>query len=174
MQTSSTEVISLPCRTFSRWIHGPLSPRWRGVYCMENVCFESEASIAAVRSPYPLRRVLWNSLPMAEYVEREGERIPRAATHNCVSTRSVCGQLDNVMNVDMFPNADITYDPAATVDLNRDTVPLLSSRLVVPQRWCTTRYDRVSSCLTENGKDASFALFFEDSSIVANKTSILR
>lgn len=56
----------------------------------------------------------------------------RAATHNCVSTRSVCGRLDNVMNVDIFPNADITYYQAA-LGLHGVT-PLLSSRLVVPSR----------------------------------------
>jgi len=42
---------------------------------------------------------------------RTARRRRHAATHNCVSTRSVCGRLDNVMNVDIFPNADITYGP---------------------------------------------------------------
>lgn len=62
----------------------------------------------------------------------ETARTRRATTHNCVSTRSVCGQLDNVMNVDIFPNADITYDPSPSPV--RCSIPLLSSRLVVPPR----------------------------------------
>jgi len=64
--------------------------------------------LARVCSVYPA----WRVLRSAFNGERRTTRVRRAATHNCVSTRNVCGQLDNVMNVDIFPNADITYDPS--------------------------------------------------------------
>lgn len=79
------------------------------VRCMANVRW----SLGLVRDGgllclvYSARRVLRS----ASNDERRTTRVRRAATHNCVSTRNVCGQLDNVMNVDIFPNADITYDP---------------------------------------------------------------
>lgn len=73
--------------------------------------------LARVCSEYPA----WRVLRFASNDERRTTRVRRAATHNCVSTRNVCGQLDNVMNVDIFPNADITYDPS-----------LRSPRAIVP------------------------------------------
>lgn len=80
---------------------------------------------------YPPRRIL-RFASSGDRQRRRTARVLRAATHNCVSTRSVCDQLDNVMNVDIFPNADITYDPPPSA--SAAVIPLLSSRLVIPSR----------------------------------------
>lgn len=106
-----------------------LSPRkgWRliGLVCPQVLAFFRFAS---------------NGRPSVETPKNAGER-GCAATHNCVSTRSVCGRLDNVMNVDIFPNADITYDPPPSAST---ALPLFYHHALSSLRDDVRRY-RVSS-----------------------------
>lgn len=91
----------------------------RGTWCcagMANVLWSFALRGMAVCLVYPSRHIL-RFASSGDHQRRRTARVLRAATHNCVSTRSVCGQLDNVMNVDIFPNADITYDPPPSVSV---------------------------------------------------------
>lgn len=108
----------------------------RGTWCCCTVLRTSDGLSRLEGMAWLLARYILLGTSFVRFQRRRTKngRARRAATHNCVSTRSVCGQLDNVMNVDIFPNADITYDPPPSVSARALPPSLLSLHLVVPGR----------------------------------------